>query len=150
MRCFTRRDRQRIARKLKAAFAGLVGGFAFACSGPTQPGEMPPLAPRPEPMQPTPSSPEPVPGAPDPIDPTPGPTVPPADGGVPMTEIEPPQFRSARPRQADDAGVVDDGGTAGDAAAPPEPPEPAPPADASVPLPPIPDALPADANKRPE
>lgn len=90
---------RRLAKKLKLALAGLVGGFAFACSGPANPGEAPPLAPRPGPVQPAPTTPgdspgtpvpsspnpdQPVPGAPDPLDPaTPGPTFPTPDAGAP-------------------------------------------------------------------
>ncbi|MDQ3370000.1 MAG: hypothetical protein M3680_31665, partial [Myxococcota bacterium] len=100
---------------LPLVVAGLLGGVV-ACSGPTNPGEMPPLAPRPDPVQPTPTTPpgpmgdpdpsgNPVPGAPDPIDPSrTGPTFPAADGGVPITRLTSPQFRSdgavASPHQA--------------------------------------------------
>lgn len=115
-----------LVRKLKLSLAGLVGGFAFACSGPN-PGEAPPLAPRPEPMQPVPSGPEPskapVPGAPD------FPT--PPDAGAPTTNLPAPQFKSSgEPMQKApvDAGV-------NDAAVLPQD---------------IPDALPPDAARRPE
>ena len=123
-----------LVRKLKLSLAGLVGGFAFACSGPN-PGEMPPLAPRPEPVQPMPSGPEPtkapVPGAPD------FPTPPDAGATPPTTNIPAPQFKSsgetlpvqnAPKQQPVDAGVSD-----------------------AVVLPEvIPDALPSDAARRPE
>ena len=121
---------RRLVRKLKLRWlAGLVGGFAFACSAPTNPGEMPPLAPRPEPVQPVPSETKPaptttppiVPGSPDPI---------PGDAGV--TEVPTPEVRGERhfPQQKPpvDAAGVD-----------------------AVELPAeIPDALPPDASKRPE
>lgn len=144
-----RRRPLRLGRRLKLALAGLVGGFAFACGGPTNPGEMPPMAPRPDPVQPVPDhrpsdpSPTPVPGAPDPLDPSrTGPTNPaPADAGVPVTEIAPVQFQH-------------DDGTPSDGGAPPSEDRDPPPTDASVdmdasaPLPPIPDALPPDAPRR--
>jgi hypothetical protein len=119
-------------------------GIIAACRA-AQPGEAPPLAPRPDPIQP---SANPVPGAPDPIDPgVPGPNVPSPgpDAGIPGVPSEPvtstrPEFRSARvdPAQlvdagtgADDAATLDDAGTA--------------PVDAQD-LPPVPDAgVPLDA-----
>ena len=114
-----------LIRKLKLSLAGLVGGLAFACSGPN-PGEAPPLAPRPEPVQPMPGSPEPskapVPGAPD--FPTP-------DAGAPTTNIPAPQFKSSAEtmqKPPGDAGVND----------------------ATVLPQEIPDALPGDAARRPE
>lgn len=115
---------RRLVRKLELRWlAGLVGGFAFACSGrPASPGEMPPLAPRPEPVQPVPGQPNPkapVPGAPDPL------RVPP--DGAPVTDLPSPQFQSSG-AEPSDAGVTND----------------------VVELPPIPDALPADASKQPE
>ncbi len=120
---------RKLVRKLKLGLAGLVGGFAFACSGPAP--EAPPLAPRPEPMQPVPDQKKaPVPGAPDPLAPTKtGPTVTP-DAGVTETS---PKFESSHemiPAQSTppDAGVQD-----------------------AVALPnEVPDALPPDASKRPE
>ncbi len=118
-----------LVRKLKFSLAGLVGGFAFACSGPN-PGEMPPLAPRPEPMQPIPSgepSKAPVPGAPD------FPTRP--DAGAPTTNIPAPQFKSSAetlPTQSGSNAPTDAGVS-----------------DATVLPKEIPDALPSDANKRP-
>jgi autotransporter family porin len=120
-----------LVRKLKLSLAGLVGGFAFACSGPN-PGEMPPLAPRPEPVQPTPSSPEPskapVPGAPD------FPT-PPDAGAGPTTSIPAPQFKSSgEPLPVQNAPAPSDAGVS-DAVVLPEV---------------IPDALPSDAARRPE
>ncbi|MBA3393719.1 MAG: hypothetical protein H0T89_13810 [Deltaproteobacteria bacterium] len=134
--------RRRLTQKLKIALAGLVGGFAFACGAPTQPGEMPPLASRPDQVQPAPSprpDPRPVPGAPDPLDPArTGPTVPsPSDAGVPLTMITPPDFRASGSQPAHapgDAGVppASDGGMS----------------DAAVLPPTLPDALPADASKR--
>ncbi len=135
--------RRHLAQKLKLALAGLGGGFAFACGAPTQPGEMPPLASRPDQVQPAPSSrpdPRPVPGAPDPLDPAKtGPTVPsPPDGGVPLTMITPPDFRAggSGPAHAPgDAGVAPSPSDAGAS-------------DASVLPPTLPDALPADASKR--
>jgi len=118
-----------LVRKLKLRWlAGFVGGFAFACSGPTNPGEMPPLAPRPEPVQPMPSSDRPapsptnapVPGAPDPI---------PPDAGVieqPAPEVRGEAF--PQQQQPVDAGTSD-----------------------AVVLPPaVPDALPPDASKQPQ
>lgn len=112
-----------LVRKLKFGLAGLVGGFAFACSGPTNPGEMPPMAPRPEPVQPAPGRDPnaPVPGSPDPIKP---------DAGAPVTSMPSPKLESSHetvPMQKPpvDAGVQD-----------------------AVALPPVPDALPADASKR--
>ena len=122
-----------LVRKLKLSLAGLVGGFAFACSG-ANPSEAPPLAPRPEPVQPLPSGPPPttapVPGAPD------FPT--PPDGGAPpppSANIPAPQFKSSvetmqnAPKQVPaDAGV----------------------SDAAVLPQEIPDALPPDAARRPE
>jgi hypothetical protein len=110
-----------LVRKLKFGLAGLVGGFAFACSGPTNPGEMPPMAPRPEPVQPSPSR-DPVPGAPDPI------KVTTPDAGAPVTSVPSPKLESSHePMQKPppDAGVQD-----------------------AVALPPVPDALPSDASKR--
>ena len=118
--------RRNLLRKLKLALAGLVGGFAFACSGPTNPGEMPPMAPRPEPMQPTPSHDQnaPVPGSPDPI------KVTAPDAGAPVTSVPSPKLESSSetiPMQKPpvDAGVKD-----------------------AVTLPPVPDAMPPDASKR--
>ena len=111
---------RRLVRKLKLALAGLVGGFAFACSAPTNPGEMPPLAPRPEPVQPTPSN-APVPGAGDPLKKAMTP-----DAGAAVS-VPAPQFNSsAEPQAPADAGV--------DAVLPEE----------------IPDALPPDANRQPQ
>lgn len=117
------RTRQWFPNKLKLRWlAGFVGGVVFACRAPT-PGEMPPLAPRPEPVQPMPADPKseptttPVPGAPDPI---------PADAAataVPVPEVRADRFQSS----AVDAGT--------DAAVLPQQ---------------IPDALPLDANKQPE
>ena len=115
---------RRFVRKLKLRWlAGFVGGFAFACSAPTNPGEMPPLAPRPEPVQPVPEAPKPsptttpVPGAPDPI---------PPDAAV--MEVPTPEVRGERFQKPPvDAGP--------DAAVLPEE---------------IPDALPPDASKQPE
>lgn len=106
-------------RDLKFGLAGLVGGFAFACSGPTNPGEMPPLAPRPEPMQP---SRDPVPGSPDPI------KVTTPDAGAPVTSVPSPELESSHApvqKPPPNAGVQD-----------------------AVSMPPVPDALPSDANKR--
>ena len=118
-----------LVRKLTLWLAGLAGGGVLACSGPTSPGEMPPLAPRPDPMQPIPSHPNPkapVPGAPDPLRPKR------PDAGAPMTEVPAPQFEGGAVtipmQQPADAGVSD-----------------------AVVLPPgVLDALPSDANKRPE
>lgn len=117
-----------LVRKLKLGLAGLVGGFAFACSGPAP--EAPPLAPRPDQVQPMPDHKKaPVPGAPDPLDPA-RTTVPTHDAGVSETQ---PKFESSVemiPAQATppDAGVQD-----------------------AVALPDeVPDALPPDASKRPE
>ena len=127
---------RKLVRKLKLGLAGLVGGFAFACSGPN-PGEMPPLAPRPEHVQPMPRDPKaPVPGAPDPMDPAKtGPTVPaPPDAGAPVTEIPSPSIQGSHetiPMQKPtpvDAGVQDALGLPSE----------------------VPDAMPPDANKRPE
>lgn len=116
-----------LVRKLKFGLAGLVGSFAFACSGPTNPGEMPPMAPRPEPVQPTPSRDPnaPVPGSPDPIKATT------PDAGAPVTAVPSPKLEASHEtiemqKPPSDAGVVRD----------------------AVALPPVPDALPPDANKR--
>ena len=125
------RDRRGLLRKLKLRWlAGLVGGFAFACSAPTSPGEAPPLAPRPQPVQPMPEErdPEPattpLPGAPDPLSP------PTPDAG-PVTEVPTPEVRGATyPMQQPPA----DAGTQDAVAMPPA----------------VPDALPPDANKQPE
>lgn len=124
----------RLRRKLRDFLLGLAGGLAVACQ-PT-PGEMPPLAPRPEPTQPGPGPV--VPGVPDPIDPTsPGPTIPSADAGVPaippgpaafIQEVRDPEVRAERV-QASDAGVADGSTRVVFDAAP----------DAPSPLPPIPD-----------
>jgi hypothetical protein len=126
-----------LVRKLKLSLAGLVGGFAFACSGPN-PGEMPPMAPRPEPVQPTPSSPDrkaPVPGAPDPLDPTKtGPTIPTPDAGI--TELAP-KFQSSvesTPMQRAPKHTPADAGVNDAVTLPDE----------------VPDALPPDAARRPE
>jgi hypothetical protein len=116
-----------LVRKLKFGLAGIVGGFAFACSGPTNPGEMPPMAPRPEPVQPMPSHDPnaPVPGSPDPI------KVTTPDAGAPVTSMPSPKLESSHedsvPMQKPpaDAGVQD-----------------------AVAMPPVPDSLPSDANKR--
>jgi hypothetical protein len=115
---------RKLIRKLKLSLAVLVGGLAFACSGPN-PGEMPPLAPRPDRVQPVPTEPSkvPVPGAPD------FPTPPDAGAPVPLTRAEfkgsvEPQHGSATPA---DAGV----------------------SDATVLPEEVPDALPPDANRRP-
>ncbi|HLL23335.1 MAG TPA: hypothetical protein VK427_14455 [Kofleriaceae bacterium] len=108
-----------LVRKLKIALAGLVGGLAFACSGPANPGEMPPMAPRPDPVQP---SSAPLPGAGDPLGR-------PDAGLVTPTEVPTPSFRSSgetipAQRGPGDAGVQD-----------------------AVALPPVPDALPPDAKR---
>jgi hypothetical protein len=121
---------RKLIRKLKLSLAGLVGGFAFACSGPN-PGEMPPLAPRPDPVQPVPTgepSKAPVPGAPD------FPTRP--DAGSPTTSIPAPQFK----RSAETLPVQSGSNVPTDAGV----------SDATVLPQEIPDALPIDAGKRPE
>ena len=116
----------RLRRKLRDFLLGLAGGFAVACQ-PT-PGEMPPLAPRPEPTQPAPGPA--VPGVPDPIEPTsPGPTFPSADGGVPAVPPPPGPAFIAERVQASDAGVSDGGARIVFDAAP----------DAPSSLPPLPD-----------
>jgi hypothetical protein len=129
---------RRLVRKLKLRWlAGLVGGFAFACSGRPANPEVAPLAPRPEPMQPVPGQPNPkapVPGSPDPL--------PAPPDGAPVTDLPAPQFHSS--------GTEPDAGSAGDAVeVGAEPDGGSVPSDA-VELPPIPDSLPADANKQPE
>ena len=121
---------RRLVRKLKLRWlAGLVGGAAFACSAPTSPGEVPPLAPRPQPMQPMPEAPAPaptttpVPGAPDPI----------PDAGV--AQIPTPEVRGvAYPQQATPQHP---------------PPGDAGTSDATVLPSEIPDALPPDASTQP-
>lgn len=121
----------------------LVLSLGAAC-GPTKPGEIPPLAPRPDPGLPL--APAPVPGVPGPDQPsTPGPslepTYPPRDAGVPVTSAPAPISHvfsasgEALPAAAD-AGI--DARRPPDAAAPPDGPV----------LPPIPDGgVPADANR---
>lgn len=111
-----------------------------ACSGPNNPGEMPPLAPRPDPMAPMPGEPggggdpAPVPGAPDPIDP-------PGDGGVPLSVTDyPGVVLAAQPQQSPKQKTPV---TTTDAGVPPT-------GDAAAPLPPVPDALPPDAARRAE
>lgn len=124
----------RLARKIRVALAGLVGGFAMAC-GSTTP-EAPPLAPRPEATPvgaPAPGNPggngdgdqAPVPGAPSPIDPAP------SDAGLSSVQHVAPATFAGEAHAVIDAGVAD-GGTA----------------DAAVPLPPVPDGgLPPDAGR---
>jgi hypothetical protein len=152
---------------LSAAFAAVV---IAACGGrPISPGEMPPLAPRPErvdPMAlPVPSGTDPATPLPDagrPLSPTRGPISALSamegvalaaasrsphhtlgqPGGSPPTGAPPPGGGQP-PRDAGAAGAPDAPSGAPDAAAPP-PPSPGPPADASIdaygqPLPPIPD-----------
>jgi hypothetical protein len=118
---------RRLVRKLKLRWlAGLVGGFAFACSGRPANPEVAPMAPRPEPMQPAPGQPNPkapVPGSPDPL--------PAPPDGAPVTYVPAPQFESS----VEPMGVEPDAGVPSDAVAlPPE----------------VPDALPSDASKQPE
>lgn len=128
----------RFVRKFLRALAGLVGGYAFACS----PNEAPPMGPRPDPVQPTPDHPpdreSPIPGAPDPIPA-------PIDGGVSsVIEITPVELAPAapKPKAPADAGVPVDA---------PPPPDAPPPDDAGIPLPPLPDGgLPPDASRRAE
>jgi hypothetical protein len=116
----------RLTSLKRLAFAALAtAGIVAACRA-AQPGEAPPLAPRPEIGPPT--SPAPVPGAPDPLpDPgTPGPNAPTEDAGVaptpPVSQIEPPVYQSYEtpitPLQARDAGAAgpDAGGGGRDAA----------------------------------
>ena len=162
-----------ISLKRLAYAAVATAGVVAACRA-AQPGEAPPLAPRPEIGAPT--SPAPVPGAPDPLAPdpgTPGPNAPTEnDGGSPVTtgpvsQIDPPVYRSHEtpisPLQARDAGAPDASGgrrNRVDAATPDARPDaPAPDAapsardagipdarDSGVSLPPNPDAsLPPDA-----
>ena len=129
---FVMRDRRRLLRKLKLRWlAGFVGGFAFACSAPTSPGEAPPLAPRPQPVQPMPeerdpaptTTPPPLPGAPDPL--------PPPTPDAAVTEVPTPEVRGAGyPMQQ----APGDAGTQDAVTLPSE----------------VPDALPPDANKQPE
>lgn len=134
---------------LKRLFvAGLFcTGIVAACRA-TQPGEAPPLAPRPEPTTPVPSS-NPVPGAPDPIHRdlpgTPSPALPPGDAGTTAPSPKPgpvsiltPELRASAQTIAADAGPDapppgTDGGARSDT--------PAPAPDAAVPL----DASPIDA-----
>ena len=119
----------RLARSLLAFSLGL------AC-GPTKPGEVPPLAPRPDPGLPKPSL---VPGLPDPDkSPRPGPSLEPRDAGVASAAA--PAAQPLRVGAAiDPAARGPDGGIGGvlpglppDAARPDAPPPP-------PPLPPLPD-----------
>jgi hypothetical protein len=111
---------RRFLRRLKLALGTLAAGVVFACSG--TPGEMEPLAPKPDPVP----AQKPVPGAPDPLDPSrERPPTQPPDAGSPIN-IPAPQFRSGQTPPGD-AGVED-----------------------ALDLPPVPDSLPPDANKQPE
>lgn len=95
----------RLTSLKRLAIAALATAGVVAACRAAQPGEAPPLAPRPEIGEPTRSNP--VPGAPDPLDPpdpgTPGPTAPTHDGGAapvtlinpgPVSQIDPPIYRS--------------------------------------------------------
>lgn len=98
----------------RLAFAALATAGVVAACRAAQPGEAPPLAPRPEIGPPT--SPAPVPGAPDPlpVPGTPGPNTPREDAGVapppPISQIEPAVYQSyetpINPLQAHDAGAA--------------------------------------------
>jgi hypothetical protein len=124
---------------MRTLLASLTLVVAAACSGPNNPGEMPPLAPRPDPMAPMPGEPggggdpAPVPGAPDPIDP-------PGDGGVPLSVTDyPGVVLAAKPQDTTKKKTPVS-----------PPPDAEPTGDAGAPLPPVPDALPADASRRAE
>jgi hypothetical protein len=110
-----RRFRQ-LRRKIRLALAGLFGGYALACS--PSPGEMPPLAPRPEPTQP-------LPGAPDPLAPKVPTQFPPSDAGTPPGAPPPISAPGFHATHAVDAGVdgelppIPDGGVPADAPAVP-------------------------------
>lgn len=107
--------------KCLALAALATAGVVAACRA-AQPGEAPPLAPRPEIGEPT--SPAPVPGARDPLGPqdpgTPGQSAPTEDTGGPPTrngpisQIDPPVYRATEtpisPLQARDAGASPDAG----------------------------------------
>ncbi len=127
---------RRLRKKLGLALAGLVGGYAVACSAPFNPSEAPPLAPRPDHAQPLPST-SPVPGAPDPTAPhLPMPSL--KDAGLTPAVFH--RVAVVTPTPPSDAAVPPD-------APPPDagPPLPPPP-DAGPNLPPIPDGgIPSDA-----
>ncbi len=99
----------------RAWFALACAAVAVVACRATQPGEAPPLAPRPE--QPSEPTADPVPGVPDRIEPgVPGPTIPQDAGPGPVTRLDPPVFESSVAMQAaPDAGVVRDAAVAGDA-----------------------------------
>lgn len=149
----------RLTSLKRLAIAALATAGVVAACRAAQPGEAPPLAPRPELGEPTRSNP--VPGAPDPLDPpdpgTPGPSVPTEDGGAapmtpnnpgPVSQIDPPIYRSTEipltPKQAPvDAGGPD-AGRGSDAGRPDAmaPPDAGPRPDAPI------DAGPVDASPR--
>lgn len=133
----------RLTSLKRLALAALASAGVIAACRAAQPGEAPPLAPRPEIGGPT------SPGAPDPLD-RPGPTgpTPKQDAGAapvtptnpgPVSQIDPPIYQSTEiPLQARDAGVSPDrrpgrdGGRL-DAAVPDAAPPPDAPIDAATP-----------------
>ncbi|MDB4962619.1 MAG: hypothetical protein JWP01_2618 [Myxococcales bacterium] len=106
-----------LKRLVIAAFSTCA--VVAACRA-AQPGEAPPLAPRPEPVSPATA---PVPGAPDPLDqpPTPATDARTVDA-VPVSQLDPPVFKAQGMPMAD-AGFVD-GGRADAGARDASPPDP--------------------------
>lgn len=87
-------------------FAATIISLALAAAcGPTKPGEIKPLAPRPDPGAP--AQPSPVPGVPDPDKPPTGPSAePPADAGMPLA-VAPAPSTSGAPAVAPDQVATD-------------------------------------------